>query len=103
MDQERAAIVEMEIKYEGYIKKDLERIKKMEKMESKIIPDSFDYSNIPGLKNEAREKLKKIRPRTIGQAMRIAGVDPTDVSIIMVHLEALYRTRGDVPRGTAGS
>ena len=92
------ALVEMDIKYEGYIKRDLERIKKMEKMESRKIPEMIDYDAIQGLKNEARQKLKDIRPATIGQAQRISGVDPSDVSIIIVHIEAMMKK--DVPRGT---
>lgn len=103
VDQEMAAVAEMEIKYEGYIKKDLERIKKLERMESREIPDSFDYSRVQGLKKEAREKLIRIRPGTIGQAMRISGVDPSDISIVMVHIEALSRRGKNVPRGTSSN
>jgi tRNA uridine 5-carboxymethylaminomethyl modification enzyme len=88
---ELAPIVEMEIKYEGYIYRDLERIKKIEKMESKKIPEDIDYSTVNGLKNEAREKLKKFRPQTVGQASRISGVDPSDISILIVHLELLSK------------
>lgn len=91
MNEQEAKIVEMNIKYEGYIKKDLERIKKLEQMENKKIPETINYDEIIGLKNEAREKLKKIRPETIGQALRISGVDPSDISIILVHLESLHR------------
>jgi tRNA uridine 5-carboxymethylaminomethyl modification enzyme len=91
IDERIISIVEMEIKYEGYIKKDMEWIRKYEKMDSRIIPDEIDYNNIIGLKNEAREKLKKIKPRTLGQAMRISGVDPSDISIIIVYLEAAKR------------
>ncbi len=91
LDQDLAAIVEMEIKYEGYIARDQERIKKIEKMETKAIPADIDYEIIKGLKKEAREKLKKINPGTIGQAMRISGVDPTDVSILLVHIESLKK------------
>jgi len=93
-------IIEMEIKYEGYIARDAEKIKKMEKMESKLIPPDIDYKTIHGLKNEAREKLIKIQPSTIGQASRISGVDPSDISILLVYLETLARKSKDVPRGT---
>lgn len=103
MDDETAAVVEMEIKYEGYIKKEVERIRKVERMESSEIPDSLDYAGIPGLKNEAREKLKRVRPRTVGQAMRISGVDPSDVALLIVHLEAMRRKGPNVPRGTFGT
>ena len=100
IDSDTAASVEMEIKYEGYIKRDLEKIKKMKKMESLFIPDNLDYALIKGLKIEAREKLKKIKPQTIGQASRISGVDPSDISIILVYLENLRRGKAEVPRGT---
>ncbi len=86
-----APIVEMEIKYEGYIARDQERIKKIERMEHKTIPVDIDYGVISGLKKEAREKLAIIKPETIGQAMRISGVDPTDISILLVHIESLKK------------
>lgn len=91
IDEEMAAIAEMQIKYEGYIERDLERIRKMERMESRKIPESLDYASVRGLKNEAREKLQRIRPETIGQASRISGVDPSDISLVLVRLEALSR------------
>ncbi len=103
IDRDLASIVEMEIKYEGYIRKDLEKIRRMEAMEARLIPQTIDYDSIAGLKNEAREKLKKIRPHTIGQAARISGVDPSDVSILLVHVESIKRNGGDVPRGTQGN
>jgi len=86
-----APVVEMEIKYEGYVKKERERVEKMKRYEEKSIPDEIDYSAIKGLKNEAKEKLARIRPGTIGQALRISGVDPSDISILLVHLEALNK------------
>lgn len=91
IDPDLASIVEMEIKYEGYIARDQERIKKMEKMEKKNIPRNVNYMSIKGLKKEAREKLNRIKPETIGQAMRISGVDPTDVSILLVHIESMNK------------
>ncbi len=93
-------IIEMEIKYEGYIARDIERIKKIEKMESRSIPKDIDYMNMEGLKREAREKLDRVKPETIGQAMRIPGVDPSVISILLVHIEALNRKQKEVPRGT---
>ncbi len=89
--EDLAPIIEMEIKYEGYIFRDLERIRKIEKMESKKIPDDIDYKAVQGLKNEAREKLARFRPQTVGQASRISGVDPSDISILIVHLELLNK------------
>ncbi len=100
MDGDEAAIVEMEIKYEGYIKKDQERIRKMDSMENTLIPADVDYDSIDGLKKEARDKLKMIKPGTVGQAMRISGVDPSHISVLLVHLEALKRKQSEVPRGT---
>lgn len=101
MDTGLAPIVEMEIKYEGYIKKEAERAEKMNRMENKSIPEELDYSGIAGLKNEAREKLARIKPATIGQAGRISGVDPSDVSILLVYLESIKKKeKGSVPRGT---
>ena len=100
-DQQLSPFIEMEIKYEGYIARDEEKIKKIEKMDSKFIPADFDYKIIPGLKNEAREKLIKVKPATIGQASRISGVDPSDISILLVFIETLSQKRKEVPRGTS--
>ena len=93
IDESISAIIEMEIKYEGYIKRDKQRIEKINKMEDKYIPDEIDYSKIIGIRNEAREKLQKVKPRTIGQAMRISGVDPTTISVLMMHVESIYRKK----------
>ena len=80
----------MEIKYEGYIKRDMERITRIEKMETRKIPENIDYSLIKGLKNEAREKLIKHRPQTLGQASRIAGVDPAEITLLLVYIESQH-------------
>ncbi len=79
--------VEIEIKYEGYIKKSLQQVNKMKKMEEKKIPFNLDYDKVPSIAIEAREKLKKVNPITIGQASRISGVNPADISILLVYLE----------------
>lgn len=79
--------VEIQIKYEGYIKKANEQVKRMLKMEDKKIPEHIDYDAIHSLAGEAREKLKKIRPISIGQASRISGVNPADISILLVYIE----------------
>ena len=99
-DENISPVIEMEIKYEGYIARDAEKIKKMEKLESKAIPHDIDYKAVQGLKNEAREKLIRMTPSTIGQASRISGVDPSDISILLIYLEAQTRRQKDVPRGT---
>lgn len=76
--------VEIQIKYEGYIQKAIEKVEKMKRMESKRIPERIDYEAINGLATEARQKLVKIQPETIAQASRISGVNPADISILMV-------------------
>lgn len=79
--------VEIELKYEGYIKRQQELIKKMEKLEEVKIPESFDFLKLKTISNESKEKLHKIRPRSIGQASRISGVSPSDISILLVYLK----------------
>jgi len=79
--------IEIQIKYEGYIKKAREQVDKMLKMEDKKIPTHIDYDDIHSLAFEAREKLKEIRPMSIGQASRISGVNPADISILIVYIE----------------
>lgn len=78
--------VEINIKYEGYIKKANKEAEKMLSLEEKQIPDDIDYAKVPNLASEARQKLNDIRPTTIGQASRISGVNPADISILMVYL-----------------
>ncbi|MCH7680091.1 tRNA uridine-5-carboxymethylaminomethyl(34) synthesis enzyme MnmG [candidate division KSB1 bacterium] len=78
--------VDLEIKYEGFIRRQNEQAERVRKLDSKAIPKSFDFLSIRALSTEAREKLDKIRPETIGQASRISGVSPADISILLVHL-----------------
>lgn len=78
--------VEIEIKYEGYIKRQQVQVEDMLRLENKLIPQDFDYSEIHGLRLEAVEKLNKIRPENIGQASRISGVSPADVSVLLIYL-----------------
>lgn len=80
--------VEIELKYEGYIKRQQEMIEKMEKLENVQIPLSFKYKNIIQISAEGREKLERIKPRSIGQASRISGVSPSDISILLVYLKS---------------
>jgi tRNA uridine 5-carboxymethylaminomethyl modification enzyme len=94
-------IIEMEIKYEGYIARDLDKIKKLERLEAKQIPENIDYEAVRGLKNEAKEKLMKIKPATIGQASRISGVNPSDISILLIYMDSMAQKKGEVPRGTS--
>lgn len=79
--------IEIQVKYEGYIKKALEKVEKLKRMEEKRIPENIDYDAINSLATEARQKLNKIRPETIAQASRISGVNPSDISILMVYIE----------------
>ena len=79
--------VEIQVKYEGYIEKSLQQVDKLKKMENKKIPDHIDYDSINGLASEARQKLKEVRPLSIAQASRISGVNPADVSILLVYIE----------------
>jgi tRNA uridine 5-carboxymethylaminomethyl modification enzyme len=85
-DQETIEQAEIKIKYESYFEKELEIVAKMQKMEDKDINPDFDYSKLNSLSKEAREKLLKIKPRTLGQASRISGVSPSDISVLMVHI-----------------
>lgn len=79
--------INIEVKYEGYLKQQQEDIEKLEKEESLIIPDEIDYSSLKGLRIEARQKLEKIKPKTISQASRISGVSPADISVLIVYLK----------------
>ncbi|MES2829096.1 MAG: tRNA uridine-5-carboxymethylaminomethyl(34) synthesis enzyme MnmG [Bacteroidota bacterium] len=85
-DQETIEQAEIKIKYESYFEKEQEIVNKMQKMEDKDINPDFDYSKLGSLSKEAREKLLKIKPRTLGQASRISGVSPSDISVLMVHI-----------------
>lgn len=76
-----------EIKYEGYVKKQLLEVKRNEKMEARALPENIDYSEIKGLRIEAMQKLNKVRPLTLGQASRISGVSPADISVLLIYLE----------------
>ncbi|ULQ55631.1 tRNA uridine-5-carboxymethylaminomethyl(34) synthesis enzyme MnmG [Flavihumibacter rivuli] len=77
---------EVQLKYDVYIEKERELVERMNQMESLEIPETFDYTRVAAISNEAREKLKKIKPRTLGQASRISGINPSDVQILMVYM-----------------
>ncbi|WP_316840971.1 tRNA uridine-5-carboxymethylaminomethyl(34) synthesis enzyme MnmG [Pedobacter gandavensis] len=85
-DKETIEQAEIKIKYESYFEKEQEIVNKMQKMEDKDINPDFDYAQLGSLSKEAREKLLKIKPRTLGQASRISGVSPSDISVLMVHM-----------------
>ena len=78
--------VEIQLKYDVYIEKEQEMVVKMAALEHLIIPDSFNYDKLTAMSSEARQKLNKIRPATLGQASRISGVNPSDVQILMVYM-----------------
>lgn len=87
--------VEVQIKYEGYIKMQMEQVARMEKIENRRLPESLDYNLITGLRNEAKQKLNNIKPVSVGQASRISGVSPADISVLLVYLEQQRRQEGD--------
>lgn len=86
-DKEILFCAQTEIKYEGYIKKQITEVKKSEKLEEKIIPDDIVYENIKGIRIEAMQKLSKVRPMTLGQASRISGVSPADIGVLIIYLQ----------------
>jgi tRNA uridine 5-carboxymethylaminomethyl modification enzyme len=86
LDAETLEQAEIQVKYERYIEKEQELVVRMSEMEDLIIPDSFDYEKVAAISAEAKQKFKKIRPRTLGQAGRISGVNPSDVQILMVYM-----------------
>ncbi|MGQ9557924.1 MAG: tRNA uridine-5-carboxymethylaminomethyl(34) synthesis enzyme MnmG [Desulfurispora sp.] len=96
MDSVDAFVEELEtqIKYEGYIKKQLQQIERFQRLEEKLIPADIDYEQVPGLKTECRQKLQRIRPASLGQASRISGVSPADIAVLLVYLEQHYRRKG---------
>ncbi|WP_242320092.1 tRNA uridine-5-carboxymethylaminomethyl(34) synthesis enzyme MnmG [Bacillus cereus group sp. BfR-BA-01349] len=87
LSDEVKAQVEIQIKYEGYIEKSLQQVERMKKMENKKIPVDIDYDAISSIASEARQKLKDVRPLSMGQASRISGVNPADISILLVYIE----------------
>ncbi|WHY67132.1 tRNA uridine-5-carboxymethylaminomethyl(34) synthesis enzyme MnmG [Neobacillus sp. SuZ13] len=87
LDEEVKEQVEIQLKYDGYITKSLQQVERLKKMEDKKIPENIDYDAVSGLATEARQKLKLVKPLSIAQASRIAGVNPADISILLVYLE----------------
>ena len=79
--------VNISIKYDGYLKRQMKQVEQFQKLEGKRLPESLDYDKVPSLRTEARQNLKKYRPMSIGQASRIAGVSPADVSVLLIYLE----------------
>jgi tRNA uridine 5-carboxymethylaminomethyl modification enzyme len=86
--------IDIQIKYEGYIAKQMSQVERFEKLENRVIPPDLDYYGIQGLSNEAKQKLASIRPTSVGQASRISGVSPADVSVLLIYLEQRRRQGG---------
>ena len=87
--------VEINAKYDGYIKKAYKEVEKLSRLEEKQIPDDIDYQKVANLASEARQKLEKIRPKTIAQASRISGVNPVDISVLTIYLKKEYGKNED--------
>ncbi|HCX63997.1 MAG TPA: tRNA uridine-5-carboxymethylaminomethyl(34) synthesis enzyme MnmG, partial [Eubacteriaceae bacterium] len=83
----------IQIKYEGYIKKQMNQVQQFKKLENKTIPENIDFHQIHGLRLEARQKLSEIKPASIGHASRISGVSPADISVLLVYLENFNKDR----------
>lgn len=93
--KEVAEQVEIQVKYKGYIDRQQAQVDQFRKMEEKKIPEELDYSNLENLRLEAREKLARVKPLSIGQASRISGVSPADISALMIYLEQYTRSKKD--------
>ena len=87
LSKEERQEVNIEIKYEGYIKLQLEQIENFKKLENKLIPEDIDYNDVKGIRIEARQKLEKFRPNSIGQASRISGISPADISVLLIYMQ----------------
>ena len=91
LTKEEANEVEIQVKYEGYLKLEEAQVEKFKKLENKKIPKDIDYLQLKGLRIEARQKLDKVRPESVGQASRISGVSPADISVLLIYIEQLKR------------
>ena len=94
LDEDTATEVELHAKYEGYIRKEQANVQRARRLEDQSLPDSLDYATLTGLRAEARQQLQRVRPLTVGQAARIPGVTPADISVLFVHLERHRRMSG---------
>lgn len=90
--------LEIEVKYEGYIDRQLRQVNAFQRLEDRVLPERIDYLNLPNLRKEAREKLHKVRPHSLGQASRISGVSPADISVLMIYLEKLAQEEINISR-----
>ena len=91
LDEQVQKEVGIELKYEGYIKLQMDQVEKFKKLEEKLLPKDINYEEIKGLRLEARQKLNKVKPNNVGQASRISGVSPADISVLLIYLETLKK------------
>ena len=91
LSEHQKTMMEVQIKYTGYIEKQQQQIEKFKRLEDKKLPQDFDYESIDGMRIEARQKLNQFKPLSVGQASRISGVTPADINVILIHLEKLRR------------
>lgn len=89
LTKEVAEEVEIQVKYEGYIKMQESQVEKFKKLEKKLLPENIDYEQINGISLEGRQKLNKHKPQSVGQASRISGVSPADISVLLVYLQTM--------------
>ena len=94
--------VEIGLKYEGYIKRQQAQIDEMRRLVGKAIPEEIHYQDITGLRKEAQEKLQRIRPENVGQASRISGVSPADISVLLIYLAAGQKRGGSAANNAIG-
>ena len=87
--------VQIQVKYEGYIKMQMLQVENFKKLEKKLLPENIDYNEIKGLRIEARQKLSKFKPNSIGQASRISGVSPADISVLLIYIEQKHLKKGE--------
>ena len=95
LDFDQAAELEIEVKYEGYVRRQADAIERSRRLEDALIPDGLDYTTVHGLSTEARERLAKVRPRSLGQAARMPGITPAAISLLAVHIRIGRRRKGD--------
>ena len=93
LSEHQKTMMEVQIKYEGYIEKQQQQIEKFKRLENKKLPQGFDYQNVEGMRMEARQKLNQFQPLSVGQASRISGVSPADINVLLIHLEKLRRKK----------
>ena len=91
LDKQVQDEVEIMVKYEGYINMQKKQVESFKKLEKKLLPENLDYNNVKGIRLEARQKLNKYKPYSIGQASRISGISPADISVLLIYLEQLKK------------